>query len=83
MPLKYLIRIRLANSDIQFDDKFPAGILTVAQIHLERPPKDLDKLMQEVKMQILQSMFSVEFIEDDNAGELISSFEETAMEYVQ
>lgn len=83
--MKYLIRIRLEGSNIKFDDKFPPGILTVAQIHLERPSDDLDRLMQEVKMKILQSLFSIEFIEDESAGELVSTstFEETAMEYVQ
>ncbi len=83
MPLKYLIRIRLLNSDIQFENDFPPGILTVAQIRLEKPPEDLDKLMQQVKMQILHTMFNVEFVEDESVPDLVPQLEEAVMAYVQ
>ncbi len=83
MPLKYLIRIRLLNSDIQFDDDFPPGIITVAEICLERPPKDLDSFMQQIKMQILHDMFCVEFIEDDSAIEFGPVLKEAARAYIQ
>lgn len=83
MPLKYLIRIRLQDSNIQFDDEFAPGIITVAQIRLEKPPEDLDKIMQQIKMRILHTMFTVEFIEDDSAIEIMPILEESAMAYVQ
>ncbi len=81
MSLKYLIRIRLEGSGIQFEADFPPGIITIAQICLEKPPEDLDKIMQQIKMRILHSMFTIEFIED-TAIEFVPALEE-AVAYVQ
>ncbi len=82
MPLKYLIRIRLIHSTIKFDPEFAPGILTVAQIQLEKEPENLEALLQQVKTDILRRMFTVEIVEDDSAIEVLP-VPEAEMAYVQ
>lgn len=66
---KLLIRLRLKNSSIVFDDRLAPGILVVKEITLEQEPKSLDAVLQQVKMKILHNLFEVDYLKDEHGLE--------------
>lgn len=63
--IKLLVRLKLRGSNIQFAPDLPAGVLSVAQIVLEKEPESLDKVLQAVKMNMLSSLFDIEYTQAD------------------
>lgn len=77
---KLLIRLRLKNSSIVFDNRLAPGILAVREIILKEEPESLDAVLQQVKIKILHSLFEVDYLKDEQYGP-----EETiqSLQYVQ
>lgn len=65
--IKLLVRLKLRGSNIKFAADLPAGILSVAQIVLEEEPKSLDETLQSVKMNMLHSLFDIEYVQAEEA----------------
>ncbi len=65
---KLLIRLRLKNSSIVFDNRLAPGILAVKEITLEDEPDSLDAVIQQVKMRILHNLFEVDYLKDEQYG---------------
>lgn len=63
--MKVLIRLRLKNSSIMFDNRLPPGILVVKEITLEKEPESLDAVLQQVKMKLLHSLFEVDWLQEE------------------
>lgn len=59
--IKLLIRLKLRGSNIKFAADLPTGVLSVAQIVLQEEPESLDKVLQAVKMNMLSSLFDIEY----------------------
>ncbi len=65
---KFLIRLRLKNSSIMFDNRLPPGILVVKEITLDAEPESLDAVLQQVKMKLLHSLFEVDWLKEEQHG---------------
>lgn len=61
--IKFLVRLKLRGSNIKFAPDLPAGVLSVAQIALEEEPESLDKVLQAIKMNMLHSLFDIEYVQ--------------------
>ncbi len=77
--IKLLVRLKLRGSNIKFAPDLSAGILTVAQIVLEEEPESLDDTLQHIKMNMLQSLFDIEYVQADEVDAVL----ENASGYVQ
>jgi predicted ATPase len=65
---KLLIRLRLKNSSIVFDNRLAPGILAVKEITLEEEPESLDDVLQQVKIKLLHNLFEVEYLKGEQYG---------------
>ena len=59
---KLLIRLRLKNSAIVFDNRLAPGILAVREITLETEPESLDAVLQQV------NLFEVDWLKEEQHG---------------
>ena len=77
---KLLVRLRLKNSSIVFDNRLAPGILVVREITLKDEPDSLDAVLQQVKIKISHSLFEVDYLKEEQYG-----FEETiqSLQYIQ
>lgn len=65
---KLLIRLRLKNSSIVFDNRLAPGILAVKEITLKEEPDSLDDVLQQVKIKLLHNLFEVEYLKEEQYG---------------
>lgn len=63
--IKLLVRLKLRGSNIKFVADLPTGVLSVAQIVLEEEPESLDETLQSVKMNMLHSLFDIEYVQTE------------------
>lgn len=66
--MKLLIRLRLKNSSIVFDNRLDPGILVVKEITLKTEPESLDDVLQQVKIKLLHNLFEVEYLKGEQYG---------------
>jgi len=61
--LKLLVRLKLRGSKLKFSADLPEGVLSVAQIVLEEDPESLDDVLQSIKMNMLHTLFDIEYVQ--------------------
>lgn len=61
--IKLLVRLKLRGSKIKFAADLPPGVLSVAQVALEEEPESLDEALQSIKMNMLHSLFDLEYVQ--------------------
>lgn len=64
--MKCKIRIRLKGSEVEFNPMYEPGTLVVMDVMLDKEPKSLDEVMQQIKMKVLHKMFEIDYIVEDN-----------------